>query len=120
MSLFNWGDFPLSSGKRSPFKIDCNALQPQDWEALADLALCHLRPFSRVEGVPFGGLMLATFLSAFAQKEGGLLIVDDVFTTGRQIEELRNGRMAQGLVVFARAMPPPWIRPLFVLYEDVP
>lgn len=120
MSLFNWGKTKLSSGKFSPFKIDCDALTPSDWECLANLALCFLRPFYRVEGVPTGGLMLATFLSPYAQKVGDLLIVDDVYTTGKTMENQRNGRDARGLVVFARFPPPPWIRPLFLLYEDVP
>lgn len=120
MSLFNFGGrYELASGKVSPFKIDCDHLTHEDWIALCDLALCFLKPFSEVEGVPTGGNYWADLMAHYCQEKGGLLIVDDVLTTGGSIERQRAGREAQGLVLFARAAPPPWVRALFRLTRDV-
>lgn len=117
MSLFNWGDFTLHSGQRSNFKIDCDALTPADWKALAKYALIRLPRFRQVEGVPTGGLLLASFLSEYVQPEGVLLIVDDVLTTGLSMEYQRAGREAAGLVVFARCKRPAWVGALFTAKE---
>lgn len=56
MSLFKLGDFELHSGQRSNWKIDCDALTPADWRALAKMIVDRLAPFGAVEGVPRGGL----------------------------------------------------------------
>lgn len=120
MSLFNFGgEHKLSSGKRSPFKIDCDFLPHDDLQSLADLALCFLDPFFEVEAIPRGGTRLTNFMVAYCQEKGGLLIVDDVFTTGRSMEKKRAGREAQGLVIFARAPTPDWIVALFQMPKDV-
>lgn len=49
-----------------------------------------------------------------------LLIVDDVLTTGRSMEDARRANSAYrhmddviGAVIFARAKPAPWIKPVF-------
>lgn len=119
MNLFNFGDFPLASGTRSPFLIDCKFLSHEEWIALTDLALCFLKPFTEVEGVPTGGNYWADCLANYCQPEGGLLIVEDVWTTGASMEKQRAGRKAQGIVLFARSMPPPWVVPLFYMLRDV-
>lgn len=120
MSLFTFGDpIELSSGRKSPFKINCDHITHEDWWALADLAVCHLKPFFAVESVPTGGDYWANILAQYCQEKGGLLIVDDVGTTWASMEKQRNGREAQGVVVFARSKPPAWIRPLFRLQVDV-
>jgi hypothetical protein len=36
-NLFQWGNFVLSSGKQSNFKIECEALTIKDWQCLASL-----------------------------------------------------------------------------------
>lgn len=120
--LFQWGEFKLSAGQRSPLIIDCNALTPADWETIANLALETLPSFGQVEGVPRGGLPLAALFAEFATglPHDPLLIVDDVYTTGKNIERQRNGRDAIGLVLFARSPPPAWVRPLFQLMVPEP
>ncbi|HJS83718.1 MAG TPA: phosphoribosyltransferase [Nitrososphaera sp.] len=96
------------------FKIDCDALSDDEVETLAWLLSKRLPSFSSVEGVPQGGLRLATAMGKFAAKEGPLLIVDDVFTTGGSMEEHRAGRYnVIGAVLFARGPCPFWIKPLF-------
>jgi orotate phosphoribosyltransferase len=118
MGLFRSGDFTLHSGEHSPFKIDCDGLTGEDWEALAALAAALLPPFSAVYGVPRGGVRFAAALQKHATPGAWpLLIVDDVLTTGASMEEAQAGagRPAVGCVVFARGRCPRWVVPLFVM-----
>ncbi len=108
--LFKVGEFTLRSGAKSKFKIECDALTPEDWEGLALMAVEHLPPFGLVEGVPRGGLPFADALRPYATPGcETLLIVDDVGTTGGSMERHRNGRKAIGLVAFKRGPLPPWV-----------
>lgn len=113
--LFRTGVFALHSGEMSPWKIDCDALADDDFATLARM-LADVLPcsFGTVEGVPRGGLRWARALEKFARPGGGLLIVDDVLTTGGSMEGLRAGRDAMGAVIFARGPVPSWVVPLFV------
>ena len=114
--LFERGIFKLHSGATAYWKIDCDALTDGDIDTMASLAYDVLPLFGTVEGVPKGGLRLASSLQAYRHKKvDRLLIVDDVWTTGASMEEQRAGRAAIGLVIFARNQPPPWITPIFQL-----
>lgn len=110
--LFSAGDFTLHSGLPSAWKIDCDALTDSDISTIARMLCDLLPPFGSVEGVPRGGLRLASALADHRSK-GPLLIVDDVLTTGGSMERHRNGRDAIGAVIFARGKCAPWIIPLF-------
>lgn len=116
MNLFNLGEFTLHSGADSTLKIDCDVLTDGDLEAVAAALARLVPPFGRVEGVPSGGLRLAEAMGKWA---GGspdrLLIVDDVLTTGRSMEEHRAGRPAYGAVIFSRGEPPSWVVPFLRL-----
>jgi orotate phosphoribosyltransferase len=113
MNLFRLGDFTLAGGRKSRFKLECDALTDGDWECLAWL-ISQRVAFHRVEGVPRGGLKLAAALEKYKGYGNSLLIVDDVLTTGGSMERQRSGRDAQGFVVFQRGPErPPWIRALF-------
>lgn len=127
MSLFNWSEMPLKlhSGGYSHFKIDCDVLTKDDWEAIAAyLADAEfLPPFGKVVGIPDGGLPFAEALKPY-KSEGskGVLVVDDVLTTGNSIvAEMRYwwivGYPCSGLVLFARRKPPPGIRAVFSLIQ---
>ena len=114
-SLFQRGNFTLHSGQKSHFKIDCDALTDEDWEALAEMIWEKAGNFGKVIGVPTGGLKLAKALDKYAT-DGAILIVDDVLTTGRSMEEMKaacDGNVI-GAVVFARNECPAWIHPLFM------
>ena len=121
MSLFNWNPkgFKLHSGDMSPFLIDCSVLTDEDWQALARMVYEKLgeRHFRKVVGVPMGGLKLARELIPFRfpNPEYPILIVDDVLTTGRSMEEVRAelGEDCIGTVVFVRGDCPDWITPLW-------
>ena len=120
--LFQSGEFTLYSGERSTFKIDCDALGVRDYVALSNMLRERIAPFSRVEGVPRGGLTWAETLRAggYCSESGPVLIVDDVLTTGASMERQRAGRDAIGAVIFARGKCPPWVTPLFQLADVVP
>jgi orotate phosphoribosyltransferase len=113
MNLFRAGRFVLHSGAVTNFLIDCNALTDEDLAALAAHVVARIPPFYAVEGVATGGLRFADALRPYVQAGGGLLIVDDVLTTGASMEEQRHGRDALGVVMFARGPCPPWVWPLF-------
>lgn len=125
MGLFQLGDFKLHSGSKSRWKIDCDALTDEDIEALALMITEIVHPFGSVEGVPTGGLRLAKALEKYipsTNRQNVHLIVDDVLTTGRSIEEVAEshkglgpaGRPAiLGAVIFARGKCPQWVTPLF-------
>ena len=114
-SLFQVGNFTLASGLTSSYKIECDVLTDQDWICLAWLLFNRLPLFSAIEGVPQGGLKLAEKMQKYKSAKGPLLIVDDVFTTGGSMRQLRGERDAIGAVVFARGPVDAWITPLFVL-----
>lgn len=124
MGLFALGDFKLASGARSGWKIEADALTPDDWDALARIAVDVLPSFGSVEGVPRGGLAFAAALRAYATT-GPLLIAEDVCSTGGSMERFRADRDAIGVCAFARGRWPEWVTPLFVYagalcdYDDV-
>lgn len=95
------------------WKIDCDALTYADMETMAVLITRRVGAFSRVEGVPRGGLRLADILSHYTTPNGPLLIVDDVCTTGRSLETQRAGRNAMGYVIFSRDNLPKWCQTVF-------
>lgn len=119
MNLFQRGDFTLSSGQRSDWKIECDALIDDDIETLACIGAKLVCPFGRVIGVPRGGLRLAKAIEPYGT-DGPTLIVDDVLTTGRSMEIFKQGHLhAKGIVIFARGSVPSWVTPIF-RFEGVP
>lgn len=113
-NLFQSGQFVLNSALTSSWKIECDALTDADVATIAAMMIdTILWRFSRVEGVPRGGLRLAEALRKYQSPDGGLLIVDDVLTTGGSMERQRRGRKAQGAVIFARQKTEGWVTPLF-------
>jgi len=113
--MFQIGEFKLHSGNVSRWKIECDDLTDGDIEAVALMLSERLPKFRRgVIGVPLGGFRLAAAMDQYGSDDPGLpvLIVDDVLTTGRSMEECHlNG--AIGAVIFARGKCPNWVYPLF-------
>ncbi len=114
MNLFERGGFRSHAGLHLSWKIDCDALSPGDWATIAHVIGTQVL-FGSVEGVPRGGDILADLLQSYVYIDKGLLIVDDVLTTGQSMEVQRAGRDAQGVVLFSRGVCPAWVTPIWQL-----
>ncbi len=123
----NWlelADVTLNSGRRSTFKIECDSITDDEWEAVAALLVQIVPMFSEVVGIPRGGITLAHYLQQHeVELAGTTLIADDVFTTGGSMERTKAelircghdpGRI-HGAVLFARGPCPPWVTALFTI-----
>lgn len=128
MSLFATGHFTLHSGASTSWKIDCDCLSDSDIATIAQMIRQLVGPFGSVEGVPRGGLRLAAALLPHVQAGARHLIVDDVLTSGRSMEETRQrydgGReppegAVKGAVIFARGQLPLWVEAVCQLPEEL-
>lgn len=106
--------FTMHSGAPSDFKIECDALTYEEIETFA-LLISKRFKFGNVVGIPQGGYRIGTALKKYCT-EGRLMIIDDVLTTGRSMEEYRQGWDAIGVVLFARGPCPEWVHPVFQLW----
>lgn len=131
--LIQPGWFTSHSGMTLPFKVDCDALSDGDIKGLAKI-IAGKFTFGRVFGVPRGGVRLAQALEGYCESEVfrqyPMLIVDDVMTTGRSMEEAKricedgHKRPVVGVVIFARCPKdgmavsvPDWVHPIFTVSE---
>lgn len=122
INLFQFAEFILASGKPSKFKIECNAITPEEWHSLARIVRPILPPYGRAFGVPTGGDVWASILDHYSTPgEKRYLLVDDVWTTGRsmQLSIIRNAAPWHGVVLFARGPVPKNVTALFHLHEDL-
>lgn len=127
-TLFVRKDFVMHSGGTAHYKIECDALTDDDLETLAFIVAQKTQQYTqhegsgiqRVYGVPRGGTRFAHALEKHVDRRGSVrLIVDDVLTTGRSMEEARkelNWEDAIGVVIFARGTCPNWIKPIFDMH----
>lgn len=131
MSLFELKKFTSHFGEELSWKIDCDSLTLSDLRALATLVREYSRPLisRKIVGIGRGGSHFAAALEDLNKESlnavrSGVLIVDDVLTTGKSMNEER-GRCVQmgidsgsihGIVIFSRAKKvPDWIMPIFQL-----
>lgn len=118
-ALFQRGQFRLASGRRSWLKIECDALTEEDWDSLAALAYSVIPPFARVAGVPTGGAPFARALEPYAlpNSDFGLLVCDDVLTTGTSLAAFVAAEkdVVASVVAFARGPLPPGVIALFTM-----
>ena len=115
MTLLPNKPFLSKNGVRLPFKIECDAFTDEDLQTLAR-RVSEKFTFGDVMGVPRGGLRFAAFLKQL-QTPGAnaTLVVDDVFTTGKSMEDMRAAvyGMSVGVVIFAWVDTPSWVYPIF-------
>lgn len=118
MPLFQPKAFTSAAGLSLAWKIECDALTPEDWAGLAYVVSLKLK-FDRVIGVPTGGLRFAKALQEYSSRGQQTLIVDDVLTTGKSMELVRIGVTGPvtGVVAFSRGKCPQWVYPIFQLND---
>ena len=88
--LFTVGDFTSHAGLPLKWKIECDAISPEQWSALATMIMDYqTEPFQAAVGIPRGGAPLGFALNAYAtdNPEHKLLICDDVYTTGTSFKD---------------------------------
>lgn len=108
LSLFEPGEFTLSSGIQTDWRINAELLITNDIRVCAKLLASILPPYDAVEGVPSGGTLLADELRLFIIPGAKrLVIADDVWTTGGSWNKIRDGREAFGAIIFNRGGPLP-------------
>lgn len=112
--LFKFGEFVGAAGRKLPFKIDCDALDADDWACIAAACVPYVPPFYTVHGVPRGGLAFADAMFRYATADAvEALIVDDVWTTGGSMTRFASTLSApswHGLVAFSRGPLPSHVR----------
>jgi hypothetical protein len=128
--LFQFAEFVLASGKKSKFKLECDAISPEEWHSLGRIVRPILPPYGRVVSVPRGGDAWASILEHYrVPGEHRVLIVDDVWTTGISMGLVVNRTMIHtpinedflwhGVVLFARGPVPKNVTALFHLNENL-
>ena len=105
--LFSAGDFTSHAGLPLKWKIECDAISPEQWSALATMIMEYqTEPFSKVVGIPRGGLALQYALEPYiTEGDHPWLVVDDVYTTGTSFREFcttKETMFAYKWCVFAR------------------
>lgn len=122
MSIFIPGNFKLHSGDESLWKIECDNLTEQDLAVLAEMIDDQLiGSWGEVYGVPQGGLRFAEHLRYYSVPNRRPLIVDDVLTTGKSMEAMKEKlgvSNVRGLVIFSRGLCPDWVTPIFQLHAS--
>ena len=120
--LFQSIDFTSHSGLDLSWKIEMDALSDPEWFTIKKMIMELTPPFKEAVGIPQGGTKLGDLLNEHGtgKEEDPICIVDDVLTTGESMEYFltqyqRNRRpfTVIGWVVFARTMPPLWVKALF-------
>jgi len=119
--LFRAGHVTLASGEAATWKIDCDALTPNDWAGLALIAVETFGAPGSVTGVPRGGLPFAHALVPHLRADSTICwVVDDVVTTGTSMVKhwaaVGSARRCTGVIgvaAFSRGSHPDWVHALF-------
>jgi hypothetical protein len=108
MDLFQKQKFTSHAGIPMEWKIEMDAISDKEWDCLASMIMDYQKePFSKVVGIPRGGVKLQNALQKYSEWEQNhpWLVVDDVYTTGTSFREFcttRETMFAYKWVVFAR------------------
>ena len=124
-NLFTSGDFISHAGLPLKWKIECDAIRPEEWETLAQMIMEYeTMPFREVSGIPTGGMALASALDKYKSPDADdfVLVVDDVWTTGMSMKDHIKENYPSYLkaqvkkwVVFARRPPDDGTKALFTM-----
>lgn len=108
MDLFQKQKFTSHAGIPMEWKIEMDAISDKEWDCLASMIMDYQKePFSKVVGIPRGGVKLQNALQKYSEWEPKhpWLVVDDVYTTGTSFREFcttKETMFAYKWVVFAR------------------
>lgn len=107
VDLFQKIDFISHAGIPMSWKIECDGINELEWSALAKMIMEYqTEPFSKVVGIPRGGLPLQWALEPYVTKGNHpWLVCDDVYTTGTSFREFcttKDTMWAFKWTVFAR------------------
>ena len=108
--LFTDGDFTSHAGLPLKWKLECDAISPDEWRCIAKMIMDYqTEPFQAAVGIPRGGAPLGLALNAYAtdNPEHKLLICDDVYTTGTSFKDYCEEHKHNDVfkwVLFARCM----------------
>ena len=124
-NLFTSGDFTSHAGLPLKWKIECDAIRPEEWETLAQMIMEYeTMPFREVSGIPTGGMALASALDKYKSPDADdiVMVVDDVWTTGMSMRDHIKENYPSYLkaqvkkwVVFARRPPDDGTKALFTM-----
>ena len=106
-NLFEQVDFISHAGIPLAWKIECDAIRPEWWDGLARMIMDYqTEPFSKVVGIPRGGLPLQHAMEKYITPgDHPMMVVDDVYTTGTSFREFctsKHTMWAFKWVIFAR------------------
>ena len=87
--LFQLGDFTSHAGLPLKWKIECDAINNYEWDCLATMIMMYQHePFSKVLGIPRGGLPLQKAMEKYVTEgDHPWMVVDDVYTTGTSFKK---------------------------------
>jgi len=116
--------FISHSGQELNWKVECDALTDNEIDVFAYLIGRKFQgcDIQKIVSIPRGGDRLALALHKYIPlkvESKTILIVDDVFTTGKSMEEAigrlwtNNETCVRGAVMFARSKPFSWVYSVF-------
>jgi hypothetical protein len=129
--LFQQSNFKSHAGLDLTWKIECDAISDAEWECFARMiSEIETRQFSKVVGIPRGGVKLQNALSNYVSgnADDPILIVDDVWTTGTSFREFTEIQTIKddieqkgwfGWCIFARTMTDSKVTALFQMPEKL-
>ena len=125
IDLFQQCNFKSHAGLDLTWKIECDAVSDAEWECFAKMiSEIEVRQFSKVVGIPRGGIKLQNALSHYVSGNDTdpVLIVDDVWTTGTSFREFTEIQLIKndieqngwfGWCIFARTQATDGVTALF-------
>ena len=127
--LFVEEDFIGHSGGELHWKIECDAIFPNEWKCIARMIMEHeKRPFCAAIGIPRGGVELGRHLNEYAtgnHDKDPYLICDDVLTTGGSMNEYKDKYFSKydcfGWVIWNRGKFEniDWVKSLFTMHTPI-
>ena len=119
--LFQKIDFISHAGLPLSWKIECDAISSDEWIALAHIIReFEPRNWRYSIGIPRGGVALGKALDKYSTNNSNdpVLIVDDVYTTGKSFKDFKNNFPNEEVLqwcVFARKPTENGVNALFTM-----